>query len=259
MNDTRALVVLTPYESRRLLAKYVCGMPAVRRALADGWVIVATGSTTAYVAEEILGTPLVKENFISGHITGGETWSTPDNPDYIYPIVLHKGQRDRIFPEEALKQFRPGDVFIKGANAVDAAGHAAVFMGNDMGGTIGGSLGALSARGSHLIVPVGLEKLVPDVIAAARHSGNMTYKYCMGTPVGLMPLVNATVVTELQALAGLYGVTAYHLGGGGIAGTEGAVVLTLAGEERAVARAYEGVQALKGEPSLGRPHGTPKH
>lgn len=259
MEKTRALVVLTPYESRRLIAKYVKNLPEVTRALHDGWVIIATGSTTGYVAEEILGTPLVKENFISGHITGGETWSTPDNPDYIYPIVLHRGQRERIYPEEALKHFQPGDVFIKGANAVDADFHAAVFMGNDMGGTIGGSLGALSARGAHLIVPVGLEKMVPSVITAARHSGNMTYKYCMGTPIGLMPLVNATVVTELQALAGLCGVEVYHLGGGGIAGTEGAVVLTLEGEEQAVARAFEFVQALKGESPLERPHGTPKH
>lgn len=258
MNKDRALVVLTPYESRRLIAKSIAVLPAVKTALHDGWVIIATGSSTGYVAEELLGIQLVKENFISGHITLGETWGTPKNQDYIFPIVLHKGQRQDLHPSEALQNFSAGDVFIKGANAVDPQFDAAVFMGSDVGGTIGASIGILYARGAQLIVPVGLEKLVPSVHEAVKHAGIQNFKKHTGMPVGLMPMTNATVVTEIQALAALYGIEAYHIGSGGIAGAEGAVVLSLEGEPSKVAEAFRRIEELKGEKALLRPNGTPQ-
>ena len=92
MGKTRALVVLTPYESRRVIAKAVAKLPAVENAMQNGWIIVSTGTSTGYVAEELLGEPMVKENFISGHITAGETWDTPKNPNYIFPVVFAQGE-----------------------------------------------------------------------------------------------------------------------------------------------------------------------
>ena len=258
MSAERALVVVTPYESRRLIAKAVAKHPDVLRAMRDGWIIVATGSTTAYVVEELTGEALLKENFISGHITLGETWGTPKNPDYIFPVVLHRGRRMDMRPEEALKEFSAGDVFVKGANAVDPAFHAGVFMGNSAGGTIGSAIGTLHSRGAKLLVPVGLEKLVSSVPEAARHTGIMSFQRHMGMRVGMMPLVNATVITEVQALSALFGLAAYHIGSGGIAGSEGAVVLALEGEASAVEAAFRWVQSIKGEPPLQRPNGLPQ-
>lgn len=258
MQVERAFLVLTPYESRRLIAKAVVELPEIKAALATGWIVVATGSTNGYIAEELLGAPIIKENFISGHITQGETWNTPDNPDFIFPIVLHRGVRQNLRAEEALEQFSARDVFIKGANAVDGQGHAAVFMAHQAGGTIGAALGTLYARGARLIVPVGLEKMTASVTGAAKHSGNRSYTYSTGSPVGMMPLVNALVVTEIQALGNLFGVQAYHLGSGGIAGSEGAVILVIEGERDNVKTAFAFVQTIKGEQPLRRPNGTPK-
>lgn len=258
MGVERALVVLTPYESRRLLAKAVAALPAVKAAMMDGRIIVATGSTNGYVAEELLGRTIVKENFISGHITEGETWSTPENPQFIYPIVLYKGVRQDIRYDHALNEFSNQDVFIKGANAVDRHFHAAVFMANNSGGTIGGAIGTLYARGANLVVPVGLEKLIPSVTEAVKHSGILGFRHRMGTSVGLMPIVNATVITEIQAIDILFGLKAYHIGSGGIAGSEGVVILVLEGECNEVDRAYHCIQLIKGEPALKRPNGTPK-
>ncbi|MDR3562231.1 MAG: hypothetical protein P4N59_12460 [Negativicutes bacterium] len=258
MSKDRALVVLTPYESRRLIAKAVAKLPFVEEAMRSGWVIVATGSSTGYVAEELTGISMVKENFISGHITQGETWGTPKNPEYIFPIVLHKGQRQEMRTEEALKSFSARDVFIKGASAVDPQFHAAVFMGSNVGGTIGASIGTLHARGSYLLVPVGLEKLVPSVAEAAKHSGIMKFKHHTGMPVGLMPMINATIITEIQAFAGLFGLETYHIGSGGIAGSEGAVVLAIEGAEDKVEEAFRFVQTIKGEKHLLRPNGIPQ-
>lgn len=253
------MIILTPYESRRLIAKAVAALPCVQQAKADGWIITATGSSTGYVAEELTGQPMVKENFISGHITAGETWSTPDNPDYIFPVVLHKGERQLIPFEEALAKFGPHDVFIKGANAVDSQFFAGIMMANEKGGTIGTALGSLQARGSQLIIPVGLEKLIPSVLEAVKHMGINHYAWVTGTAVGMMPVISATVVTEIQALQILCGVETWHVGSGGIAGSEGAVALVIEGSAAQVADAHKLIQSVKGELPLKRPNGTPRH
>jgi hypothetical protein len=251
------MVVLTPYESRRLIAKAVAKLPAVENAKKNGWIIVATGSSTGYVAEELLGEPLLKESFISGHITAGETWGAPTNPDFIFPIVLHKGERLYMKPEDAIPKFTAEDVFIKGANAVDPEYRTAVFAAHDMGGTMGWALGPLLARGAQLIMPVGLEKMIASVPAAARHGGINTLKYSTGLKFGMVPVVTATVVTEIQALAQLFAIEAFHAGGGGIAGSEGAVVLFMEGPDANIAKAFEFVKSIKGEKPLGRPTGIP--
>ncbi len=257
MDKERAMVILTPYESRRLIAKAVARLPVVENAMKSGWIIVATGSSTGYVAEELLGEPMVKENFISGHITAGETWGTGENPDFIFPVVLNKGKRLFMKPEDALPQFTAADVFIKGANAVDPEYRTAVFAANDMGGTMGWSMGAMLARGTQLIMPVGLEKMIPSVPLAARHAGSKTYKYSTGLKFGMVPVVTATVVTEIQALGHLFAVEAFYAGGGGIAGSEGAVALILEGPDANVAKAFDFVKSIKGEKPLGRPNGKP--
>ena len=48
-------VTLTPAESKRLIAMGVAALPEVKRALREGIVIVAVGTTNARVAEELLG------------------------------------------------------------------------------------------------------------------------------------------------------------------------------------------------------------
>jgi hypothetical protein len=130
---------------------------------------------------------------------------------------------------------------------VDAEGHVGVLMANEKGGTIAMALGPVIARGCHLIMPVGLEKLVPSVIEASRKGGILRLKYAMGLKVGLMPVVNATVVTEIQALHVLAGVEATHAASGGIGGCEGAVVLVVEGTDEAVQKAFEIVGGVKGE------------
>ena len=257
MEKQTAFVILNPYESRRLIAKAVAKLPAVENALKDGWIIVATGSSTGYVAEEILDEPMIKENFVSGHIFAGETWGAPKNPDYIFPIVIHKGKRLFMKPEDALANFTAEDVFVKGANAVDPEGRAAVFASNDLGGTMGWAMGALLARGSQLIMPVGLEKLIASVPEVARHTGSKRFTLGDGQKFGMVPVINATVVTEIEALERLFAVQAYHAGGGGIAGAEGSVVIILEGPAENVAAAYEFVKGIKGEKPLARPNGTP--
>ena len=59
-------VVLTVSESKRLIAKGVAALPEVRRAMEEGMVVVATGTTNAYVLEELWGREFDKRRYRSG-------------------------------------------------------------------------------------------------------------------------------------------------------------------------------------------------
>jgi len=249
----RALVSLTPAESKRLIAKGVATLPEVRRALEQGIVIIARGTTNAFVVEEMTGNKVEpKCHYAAGIIVDGELCATPADTR-MEPVVLRCGKADGTPAADALQEFREGDVSIKGASAVDPEGNAGVLAAGDDGGTIGAILPVLLPRGSHLVVPVGLEKLIPSVAQAARATGIFRFKYSTGLPVGLVPIPNALVVTEVQAFQVLTGVQVVPVAAGGIAGSEGTVVLSLEGEAAQIEQALSLVKAVKGEPPVSRP------
>jgi len=95
--------------------------------------------------------------------------------------------------------------------------------------------------------------MVPSVHEAAQHSGIYHFKYSMGLPGKIVPVTTSKVVTEIQAFALMAGVRAYHIGSGGVGGSEGAVVLTLEGEEAKVKKAFELAKSVKGEPPVTMP------
>jgi hypothetical protein len=129
-----------------------------------------------------------------------------------------------------IQKFGPEDVMIKGANAVDSEGNAGVWTSGIKGGTIGMCWPIVTPRGSHLIQPVGLEKLVPSVNEAAKHSGIYHFKYSTGLPGKIVPVTTSKVITEIEALGILAGVKAYHIASGGVGGSEGCVTLAIEGE-----------------------------
>lgn len=248
--QTGGIMAFTPAESKRLIAKAVVAMPQVRAALEKGRVIVGAGTSDAYVAEEILGKPVPREFYTKGIIAHGLLCSTKRSDRWIKPYVFVDGAPVDVDVNDALKDFDARDVFIKGANAIDPEGNAGVLLGGLTGGTIGGSLGHLMGRGSHLIMPVGLEKLIPSVIAATRKCGVRRLKYPDGATVGFMPVVGATVVTEVEALRILAGVQATHVASGGVGGSEGSVVLVVEGPDERVREAFELWESIKGEQQI---------
>lgn len=244
MAETKGFVVLKPIEPKRLIAKAVAAMAEVRQALTKGKVVIALGGTNSLVVEEIVGVKVPMHSYMAGYIGDGQLKITP-REGRMDPFVLVDGKPVSMTLDAVLNEFDAGDVFIKGANAVDHQGRAGIIVADGMSGTIGKALPYIMARGSHLVVPVGLEKLVPDVVEASRACGQRTFKYGHMRGFGLVPLVNAKVVTEIQAMQILFGIKATHVASGGIDGGEGSVVLVLQGEDSAVARAVEFVQALK--------------
>lgn len=247
----RALFVLTPSESKRFIAKAVAQLPEVKNAKGEGEIVIGHGSTNVRVADEILGECPEPDKFLSGLVINGILCLT-QSEEKPPMIVVRKGKLvpPELTMEETLKNFDAGSVFIKGANAVDPERNAGVYVAHPSGGTIGFAYGTLSARGCHLVVPVGLEKLVPSVKKAGQHLGQDTLYYSMGVKIGMIPLMNAKVITEVEAFRILFDLDAIQIGGGGVSGSEGSVALLAEGEKKELDQAIKLIESIKGEPPL---------
>lgn len=244
--------VLTVAESKRLIAKGVANMPEVKRAMREGMVAVATGSTNAYLLEELLGHAIDKTLYLTGRIQPqgeGRAESLPMRgmPD----VVFRRGEPvEGLTVIDSVKQMEAGDVVIKGANALDyAAGVVGILVGDPMGGTVGATFPPATARKCRFIVPVGLEKQVSgDLFEARRLVTGLSRAAQEAGLTTVMPIVPDAIVTEIEALELLTGAQACQLAAGGIDGAEGAVWLVVTADEQAVAQARELVAQVQGEP-----------
>jgi hypothetical protein len=252
----RALFVFTPPESKRLIGKAVAALSEVKSAKKRGRLLIGHGSTNVYVAEEVLGRKkfaeiLDRNAYLSGVIQRGTLCTIPSEEKPAI-LILNRGAVEPPAPTMAaiLKDFDRDSIFIKGANAVDAERNAAVMVAHPEGGTIGWAIGTLWARGIRLIVPVGLEKLVPSVRKAVELCGQQTLDYCEGLKVGMIPLTGAKVITEIEALQILAGAEAFQVASGANAGSEGGVTLVAEGETGVIKKAIRVVKSVKGEPPL---------
>ena len=241
---SRAVIVLTPSESKKLIAKGVAALPEVQQALKSATIFISSGSTNSYIVEELTGKEVKTEHYTVGRILEGWLAVNPEETR-LNGIALEKGKPREMIPGQLPEEFSADDVLLKGANAVDPEGNAAILAGHPAGGTIGSYWVRMFSQGGHVIVPVGLEKLVPSVIRACAETGQKKWDYHMGLPVALIPISGAGVFTEIQALEVLYDVEAVQIAAGGIMGSEGSVVLAVSGESDNIRRMWDDVNALK--------------
>jgi hypothetical protein len=275
----KILITLTPSESKRLIAKGVRNLEEVQRALKHGTIIITLGTTNAYVVEEILNdvprsennkpllslsgsrergqsplfrgqrgeAPLIdKQRYAAGIITASGTCVVPKE-EREREVILKNGKISEESMEKAIENLSVDDVFIKGANALDATGTAGIFMANTSGGTIGSALGTIMARGVRLIIPIGIEKTIPySITEAAKRVGIEKFSKSIGWPVGLMP-VHGKVITEIEALKILGAEDAFPIGAGGVDGGEGSVVICVEGSVERLDKLMALVTQIKGE------------
>ncbi|MHB8769752.1 MAG: hypothetical protein ACYC7J_02030 [Syntrophales bacterium] len=245
----QALFTLTSAESKRLIAKAVAAMPEVQRALKSGYLVVSRGSTNAFILEELLNTPTEKQRYMAGQIIKG-VLCVLGTDLRSKPVTFHKGEVLAVEPGTVIDKLMPGDIFLKGANAVDSCGNVGVLMAGPGGGTMGQFYMALKAQGVATIYPVGLEKLIPSVEEAARYGGKMMLARSIGCRVGMACVADGRVITEIEALDSLFGVRAIHYASGGWGGAEGSVTLLVDGEEGPVGSCLDLIERIKGEPPL---------
>jgi len=252
--------ILTVAESKRLIGKAVAQMPIVKNALENGMVIIIKGTTNAYVAEEITGKKSNHAAFVTGRIEPEKGTKYLPAAKAINHLVLEKGKVLDIPLPEAAKKLKSGDVVIKGANALDYKNKtAATNILDPFGGTLGATWPISIARKVHVVIPVGLEKLVAgdvvDLTLKMRDPVESLPKPAVGSKsvfpgynVPSMWLLTGEIVTELEAIKILTGATAFQSSAGGVSGAEGAVWLVFRGTEAQVKKALELTRSIHGEP-----------
>jgi len=253
VREMKAEIVLTVSESKRLIAKGVAALGFIQEKLNKGIIVLSTGSTNAYVYEELTDQTIDKRAYLTGRTTPAKArlrWTVDHLPD----LVLVNGQ---VSPEldrfTALALMKTGDVYIKGANALNYARRlAGITIGDPSGGTIGGSIGQIVGKKLRLLIPVGLEKEVPFDIERASALLAKPDSH-LGAIHSLWP-VRGTIFTEIEALRVLCSVDAYPTAAGGIAGAEGGLRLLLKGDYHALRQALDLVEGIQGEPPFSQSH-----
>jgi hypothetical protein len=235
---------LTVAEGKRLIARGVAQSDFVRHAMDEGTLAIGSGTTNGYVVEEITGERFDRKTFVTGR-TLPQGYDGPAM-SYTHPdLVIRKGERLNIKVAEALEEMGPGDVFVKGVNAINyQRRQAGVLIGHPTGGGVGAAMGRIVARRICYLHPVGLEKDVSadlDEVASELCSDPEG----KGSTLWVVPGV---IFTEIEALHVLAEVEVMPVAAGGIGGAEGAVWLAVYGDKDQLDEAQAALDAVRGEP-----------
>ncbi|MHA2153124.1 MAG: hypothetical protein ACXAAQ_14185, partial [Candidatus Thorarchaeota archaeon] len=156
----KLLVTLTPAESKRLIARGLLATDTLQKALKSGYLCITMGTTSSYLAEEILG-EYDKTRHIAG-ITVPKGLAVTDGKTRAFDAIFHKGEYlegKKVI--DVIGQMGTEDVIIKSANALDENYVPIVLLASATAGTVGTFIGPASAKNIKVIVPVGLEKSIP--------------------------------------------------------------------------------------------------
>ena len=261
-----AEVVLTPPESKVLISKAIARSEKVQMALKHG-ILAFHPCTTGYcLFHEITGRKPLGDVWVTGMIvekglcveantqvkkTDAEAGtglgkSLADPGLYPHTKVLYKGEEMvgwTIY--DLMEKMGPGDIYVKGVNALDADHRVGVLLGSLAEGTIGKMLTARESKNFEIMCPVGFEKLIPGTIDEAAKFIAGKKEYSMGQKVRLRPL-DATVITEIDAIKMLADVEAMVFAAGGLEAAGGSVCIAVQGEDSEVNKVIEICESVKG-------------
>ena len=253
-------VVLTPAESKKLIAKAIAKLDAVKKAALNGLIVLHPSSSTYFIVEELTGKKPATNHWVCGVVAprgmcvemamamGGQT---PQGPEYDPGELggLWAIRQGKVISEDRtsalIGQLTAGDVYIKGVNALDCQGNVGILCGER--GALGVIFSAWKKKKFNLVFPAGLEKLIPvPVLEAAKEAKQAKYDYGMGLPAGLYPCPKGITVTEVVAVSILSGAAAVPIASGGLGGAEGAATLIIKGTKEQVEKALDFIERCKG-------------
>ena len=150
--------------------------------------------------------------------------------------------------EQVLEALGPGDLFLTGANALDAFGHAALLIGSSGGGGYGVCMPFLYTEGVHTMVLSSVTKLIPGNLTQllpqiSRRRCNFSY----GMACSLLP-VPGQIVTECQALEAVAQVDARVFSSGGSVDGRASIAIQVDGARDQVERVLALVEQVKSLP-----------
>lgn len=243
--------MITVPAGKRLIARAVAALPQMHKALKGHTIVIVSGSTNGYIAEEILAAigqaaDFSKASFMRGVNVGPDkrvaagSYSESD-------IVIEKGVwlKDKTIFDVA-SQLGQHDIILKGANAISPDRKlAGIQIANPALGTSAVILPAVVGRRTELIIPVGLEKRIFGDISEIAAELNAP----SSTGFRLLP-ISGTIITELEAIQILTGASAKLIAAGGINGAEGCCWVGISGTEAQVTSAGEIIHSIAHEPSF---------
>jgi hypothetical protein len=255
-----AQVVLTPTESKKLIAKATAKLDVVRKAAAEGLVVIHPSSSTYFIFEELTGAKPKTNYWVCGVVTPrgmcvemamtlGDRSPRSDKYDPGELRGLWAIKNGKVITEsttaELMKQMTAKDVYIKGVNALDSLGNVGILVGERGGLSV--VLSAWKKKKFTLIFPAGLEKLIPiPVRQATMEAKQAMYEYGMGLPAGLFAYPDGKSITEIDAVKILSGAIAIPIASGGLGGAEGATTLIIKGTNKQVREAIKFIEQSKG-------------
>lgn len=216
-------VTLTVEEGKKVIALGILKHPTFINAQEKGRILFKGGTTVSKITEKFMGIPLR----ISGRITQRGTVSSKDIIKGAHSIIYSKGTWSNVDDSiaETVQKFSKNDLIVCGANAIDHKGNAAIMAGSPGGGNVGKSLSSWYTEGAQIIIPVGIEKMIPGDLDHIMGRASRTGKsISWGMSVGLMPL-KGEVFTEIQAIKQLAKVDCFAIGAGGLGDAQGSITL----------------------------------
>ncbi|MEJ5361768.1 MAG: hypothetical protein WBK20_07660 [Spirochaetota bacterium] len=246
--------ILTPAAGKRLIAKAIVHIPEIQEALQHRTIVIVSGTTNGYVAEEILMhikqlEGFSKQRFFRGitlppRYTVTQSGRLEDGGTFATDVVIEKGKwiKDKsLF--DVVNDLHEGDIIFKGANAVNLdTKQAAVLIGHPQAGTIGVIMQAVAGRRVKLYIPVGLEKRISaNINELAQLINSPQTKGIRYFPV------TGTIITELEAINILTEAHAILFAAGGVSGAEGCVWLAVTGTEEQIQKTDEVIESVRHE------------
>lgn len=262
-----AQFTLTPTESKYLIAKAIVRLDRVQNALKNGYLAIHPCTTGYCLFNEITGRRNGSKVWVTGMIVekgfcieantqmkktdaaagAGMGKLLSDPGQYPHTMVLYKGEEIvGMTINELIEKMGPGDIYVKGVNAVDANRKVGVLLGSLAEGTIGRILSVREEKGFEILCPVGLEKFIPGTVEEAAEFIKGPKEYSTGQKMRLRPM-DATVMTEVEAVESLADVKAMVFSAGGLEGAAGSISLAVRGEKEEVEKIIAVCESVKGK------------
>lgn len=219
---------LTVEEGKELIAYGILKHPVLLNSIEKGKVVFKGGTTVSKITEKLLNIPLR----ISGRITARGTVSSLKALNSPHSILLHDGKWRNIDDTitDEMHGFSANDLIICGANAFDYKGRAALMAGSPGGGNVGKSMSTWYSEGASVIIPVGIEKMIPgDLDEIIKRSSRTGKSLSWGMAVGLIPIYGE-LFTEVKAIKMLADVDCFVIGAGGLSEAQGSTTLEIWGQ-----------------------------
>ncbi|SKC70286.1 AroM family protein [Maledivibacter halophilus] len=232
-------------ESKQLIALGTMKHPKLKGAYEKGKIVLKGGTTVSRISEFMLNTPLR----ICGRITQRGTVSSLSDSRKPHTILVENGKWRNIDEEvaEVMKELSSDDLIVCGANAFDSNGKAALMAGSPGGGNIGQSLSSWYTEGIPVLIPVGIEKMIPgNLDEIINRSGRKGKDVSTGMAVGLFP-ISGELIREIEAIKYLANVECQAVGSGGLNEANGSVTLEVWGRDEEVNKILEAVMEIKNE------------